>query len=291
MTAAAAVRLAHEGRLVLDDPLDGQLAPELLDRWRAFEDLPRTTPRQLLAHTSGLPNYFGDQAFAARVKREPDRSWRSGRIRRSRGRALGSRIFAPARASATPTPATSWSGFCSSRSPASRFTRSTASSSSTRSEWTGRGSRGTSHRGSRRWPTTTTASSIGPTISPTIDWAAGGLVTTGPDLTRFVRALWSEQILDSARLDELTQLDGRQRRFRLDTRCATSDYGLGTGPTRRGSRAARAHRLHRCLRVPRARVRRGAGRAPTTPRTSIAGRWWPRSAGNYSTSTSALGSL
>jgi CubicO group peptidase (beta-lactamase class C family) len=33
VTAAVAVRLAHEGRLILDDPLDGQLDPELLDRW------------------------------------------------------------------------------------------------------------------------------------------------------------------------------------------------------------------------------------------------------------------
>ena len=62
--------------------------PELLERWRAFEELPRTTPRQLLAHTSGLPNYFADEAFIARVRREPDRAWRSGRIRRPRGGAL-----------------------------------------------------------------------------------------------------------------------------------------------------------------------------------------------------------
>jgi D-alanyl-D-alanine carboxypeptidase len=43
------------------------------------------------------------------------------------------------------------------------------------------------------------------TISPTIDWAGGGLVTTAPDLASYVRALWSGQILDSSGLDELTR--------------------------------------------------------------------------------------
>jgi CubicO group peptidase (beta-lactamase class C family) len=41
------------------------------------------------------------------------------------------------------------------------------------------------------------------TISPTIDCAGGGLVTTAPDLARFVRALWSEQITGSQALGEL----------------------------------------------------------------------------------------
>ncbi len=43
------------------------------------------------------------------------------------------------------------------------------------------------------------------TVSPTIDWAGGGLVTTTSDLARFVRGLWSERILDSRALDELTR--------------------------------------------------------------------------------------
>jgi len=32
-------------------------------------------------------------------------------------------------------------------------------------------------------------------LSPTIDWAGAGLVTTAPELTSFVRGLWSWQIL------------------------------------------------------------------------------------------------
>jgi CubicO group peptidase (beta-lactamase class C family) len=128
VTAAVAIRLAHEGRLALDAPLAGQLAPELIDRWRALAALPRTTPRQLLAHTSGLPNYFTDQAFAARL---------------------------PAR---QPEAAHHYTG---------------------QLDWT--------------------------TVSPTIDWAGGGLVTTAPDLVRFVRALWSERVVGSRVLGEMTR--------------------------------------------------------------------------------------
>jgi CubicO group peptidase (beta-lactamase class C family) len=70
VTAVVTLSLAHQGRLALDDPLAGQLAPELLHRWRALDALPRTTPRQLLAHTSGLPNlghtgFIGAFAFHA----------------------------------------------------------------------------------------------------------------------------------------------------------------------------------------------------------------------------------
>jgi D-alanyl-D-alanine carboxypeptidase len=76
VTAAVAVRLAGEGRLALDEPLADQLAPTLLRRWSALGALPGTTPRQLLTHTSGVPNYFTDPAFLARLRAEPDRAWR-----------------------------------------------------------------------------------------------------------------------------------------------------------------------------------------------------------------------
>jgi CubicO group peptidase (beta-lactamase class C family) len=76
VTAAVAVRLAGERRLALDEPLADQLAPGLVERWRAFDALPGTTPRQLLAHTSGVPNYFREESFAARLREDPGRTWR-----------------------------------------------------------------------------------------------------------------------------------------------------------------------------------------------------------------------
>src|SRR3954453_15932868 len=75
VTATAAVRLAQEDRLALDEPLGDQLGSKLLERWRSLEALPHTTPRQLLAHTSGLPDYFQEEGFLARVRQEPSRAW------------------------------------------------------------------------------------------------------------------------------------------------------------------------------------------------------------------------
>jgi serine beta-lactamase-like protein LACTB, mitochondrial len=49
-TATAAAKLAEQGRLDLDAPVRAQL-PWLGDRW------PAITPRQLAAHSSGLPHY------------------------------------------------------------------------------------------------------------------------------------------------------------------------------------------------------------------------------------------
>ena len=107
VTAAVAVRLARQGRLALDEPLADPLAPELLYRWRALDALPRTTPRQLLAHTSGVPNYFRDEAFDVRVREEPGRAWRPVELV-DHAAAREPQASLPARASATPIPAT-WS--------------------------------------------------------------------------------------------------------------------------------------------------------------------------------------
>src|SRR5205085_11554025 len=76
VTAPVVVRLAAEGRLGLDEPLAAQLPAQLLQRWGALDPLGRTTPRQLLAHTSGVPNYFREESFAARLREAPGRAWR-----------------------------------------------------------------------------------------------------------------------------------------------------------------------------------------------------------------------
>jgi D-alanyl-D-alanine carboxypeptidase len=204
MTAAVAVSLAHQGRLALDEPLAGQLAPELLARWRALDALPRTTPRQLLTHTSGLPNYFTDQAFAVRLRQNRGRAWHPAElvdhaatygmprfppgegfeycdtgyvvtgilVEQATSQPLHEvyreLIFDPARMDST------WlEGYEPARQPEAAH----------------------HYTGDLDWTT----------ISPTIDWAGGGLVTTARDLTRFVRALWSERIIGSRARGELTQ--------------------------------------------------------------------------------------
>ena len=76
VTATVTVKLAHDGRLALDGPLADQFEPELFDRWRTFDVLPRITPRQLLAHTSGLPNYFTEEALSRSLRETPSRARR-----------------------------------------------------------------------------------------------------------------------------------------------------------------------------------------------------------------------
>jgi D-alanyl-D-alanine carboxypeptidase len=227
VTAAVAVSLAHQGRLALDEPLDGQLASELLHRWRALDALPRTTPRQLLAHTSGVPNYFNDEAFAARLREEPGRAWRPAELV-DHAAAYGTPHFPPGQSfeysdtgyvvtgilveQATGRPLhevyrelvfdpagmdTTWlEGYEPARKPEA------AHHYSGELDWT--------------------------TISPTIDWAGGGLVTTASDLTRFARALWSERILDSRALDELTQWTPAAS-FPPGHALRYERYGLGMG--------------------------------------------------------------
>jgi D-alanyl-D-alanine carboxypeptidase len=227
VTATVAVRLAHQGHLALDEPLADQLAPELLDRWSALDALPRTTPRQLLAHTSGLPNYFTDEAFAARLRENPGRAWRPAELA-DHAAAYGTPRFPPGQgfeycdtgyvvagilveqAAGQPLhevyrelvfdPLGMNSTWLEGNEPAR--TPEVAHHYTDELDWT--------------------------TISPTIDWAGGGLVTTAPDLARFVRALWSEQILGSRALGELTQWTPGAW-FPPGHRLRYERYGLGMG--------------------------------------------------------------
>jgi D-alanyl-D-alanine carboxypeptidase len=227
VTAAVAVRLAADGRVALDEPLADQLAPELLHRWRALDALPRTTPRQLISHTAGLPNYFTDEAFAERLREDPRRTWRpielvdhaaahgtpafppgegfeysdtgfviAGMlVEQTMGRQLHEVyreiVFDPLGMDAT------WlEGHEPSRRP------EVASHYSEELDWT--------------------------TISPTIDWAAGGLVTTAGDLARYVRGLWSRRIVEADGLGELTRWTPGAS-FPPGHRLRYERYGLGTG--------------------------------------------------------------
>jgi D-alanyl-D-alanine carboxypeptidase len=227
VTAAVAVRLAREGRLALDAPLAAQLAPELLQRWRALDALPRTTVRQLLAHTSGVPNYFGEKAFMARVREEPRRAWHPVELV-DHAAAHGTPSFPPGEGFAysdtgyvitgilveqiTGRPLhkvyrelvfdplgmdTTWlEGHEPARKPeaAHHYTEEL--------DWT--------------------------TLAPTIDWAGGGLVTTAPDLARFVRGLWSARIVDFRGLDELTRWTPGAS-FPAGHTLRYERYGLGIG--------------------------------------------------------------
>jgi D-alanyl-D-alanine carboxypeptidase len=227
VTAAVAVRLAGEGRLALDEPLADQLAPTLLHRWSALGALPGTTPRQLLTHTGGVPNYFTDAAFLAQLRVEPDRAWHPVElvdhaiehgtppflpgqgfqysdtgyvitgilVEQVMGRPLHEVyrdfVFGPLGMDRT---------WLEGQEPAR--THEAASHYSGGLDWT--------------------------TVSATIDWAGGGLVTTAPDLARYVRGLWSGRVVSSSGLEEMTRWTPGAS-FPSGHRVRYDRYGMGMG--------------------------------------------------------------
>jgi CubicO group peptidase (beta-lactamase class C family) len=91
--------------------------------------------------------------------------------------------------------------------------------------------------------------SIWTTISPTVDWAGGGLVTTAPDLARFVRGLWSERIVDADGLEDLTRwTPGAPIPPRHGLRYERYALGLGLNVLQAVG-VARPYWFHRRLRV------------------------------------------
>jgi D-alanyl-D-alanine carboxypeptidase len=227
VTATVAVRLAQQDRLALDGPLGDQLGSHFLERWRSLEALPRTTPRQLLAHTSGLPDYFHDEVFAAGLRRKPNRAWHPVELV-DHVAAHGTPHFPPGEGfrysdtgyvvvgilleQMTDQPlhalyrdlvfdplgmGTTW---LEGREPARDLD--------------------VAHHYSGELDMTT--------VSPTIDWAGGGLVTTAPDLARFVRGLWSRLILASDGLEQLTRWTAGAS-FPPGHAVRYDDYGLGIG--------------------------------------------------------------
>ena len=63
-TAALVMRLVERGRLALDESIAGRLPAHYIDALHRRDGVDRSgsiTPRNLLAHTSGLPDYFTDR--------------------------------------------------------------------------------------------------------------------------------------------------------------------------------------------------------------------------------------
>lgn len=73
--SAAALLLAHEGRLDLDELVAARFEGEDPEWVRRVPNAGRVTLRQLLSHRSGIPEYVYQAAFA-RDLADPERTWR-----------------------------------------------------------------------------------------------------------------------------------------------------------------------------------------------------------------------
>jgi D-alanyl-D-alanine carboxypeptidase len=204
VTAVVALHLAADGRLGLDEPLADQLSTDLLERWRAWEDLPQTTPRQMLTHTAGLPNYFGEDSFMARVREEPERLWRSVDLV-DHAAQYGTPSFRPGKGFEY-----SDTGFVVTGILVEQITGAALHEVYRELIFDPLGMDDTwleGHEPARRQEVAHhyTGEIDWTTFSPTIDWAGGGLVTTTADLGRYVRALWAGGIVSAAELEQLTR--------------------------------------------------------------------------------------
>lgn len=103
--ATTAMKLVEEGAFGLDEPIGHRLSASITDGLHALNGRERgagITPRQLLAHTSGLADYFSDGGttygppFVGLMLDEPDRLWRPVEILAWAKRNLQPR-FAPGR--------------------------------------------------------------------------------------------------------------------------------------------------------------------------------------------------
>jgi D-alanyl-D-alanine carboxypeptidase len=227
VTAVVTVKLSQKGQLSFDEPLGAQLDPALLERWRSLETLPWATPRQLLAHTSGMPNYFGEEAFFARVQENPSRPWDPVE--------LVDHVASRSAPEFAPGEGFSYSdtGFVVAGILIEQVTGQPLHSVYREAVFSPLGMETTWLEGHEPALVTDVAHHYHgdldmTTLSPTIDWAGGGLVTTAHDLSRFVRGLWSGLLLDSAGLEQMTDWTPSAS-FPSGHALRYDDYGLGLG--------------------------------------------------------------
>jgi D-alanyl-D-alanine carboxypeptidase len=238
VTAAAALTLVDRGHLHLDEPIARYLPATTVDRVHVLDGRSygaAITVRQLLDHTSGLPNFFSHPRVHEAI--------RDGRgLRRFTPSDLlelaidgGPPSFAPGLGREyTDT------GFLLAGLIIERLTSTPLQGAYRELVLDRAGMTDTWLESSDEAPRS------GPVMAheldgdditamdPTVDWAGGGLVSTVADLAAFLRSLRDGRLLTSAALGEMTRWTPGPAGF-------YDDYGLGLGRYRLGSRSAVGH--------------------------------------------------
>lgn len=233
VTSAAAVRLASEGVWSLDSPVAPFLPPpvaDLLGRLRGLRSPDELTIRRLLDHTSGVPDYFFDERFQARVRAEPNRTWRPPELAEA---ALDDAeiVFQPGAGFAYGDSGYVLVGLAIERVldlPLGDACRSRIFAplgmDSTYLEWhePPRG-RAVSHHYDGDVDLLP--------MNTSYDWAGGGLVTTVGDLVKFLHGLFGGALFDAEWLAEMTRWRD-ELHWKPDSSARYLRYGLGLGVNR-----------------------------------------------------------
>jgi D-alanyl-D-alanine carboxypeptidase len=226
VTATALLMLVDQGRCGLDDQTGLHLPGEVVDRFRNSEGRAygaTLTLRQLLDHTSGLPNYFLQPAILEAVRHG------SGR-RRFAPPDLLNLAAGEAAPSATPGLARTYTdtGFVLAGLIIESLTGQPLHEAYRDLVLDPAGMVDTwleSSSDAPRRPAISSHDLEGQDITgmdPTVDWAGGGLVSTAADLGAFLRALTGGQLVSSRSWSEMT-------RWQPGPEGYYDDYGLGLG--------------------------------------------------------------
>lgn len=233
VTAAAAVRLAAEGRWSLDDPAARYWSPEvtaLLAGLEGLDDVDALTLRRLLDHTAGVPDYFFEAGFQARLRSEPERTWRPAELVEA-AVAAKRLLFPPGTGFSYGDAAYVLAGLAIEGllgRPLADAYRSLVlaplAMDATYLEW---------HE-PRRGGEVSHPYEGGRDLQPantSYDWAGGGLVTTAGDLVRFLRGLFGGALFGRRWLGEMTGWRGGLS-WPPDSSARYLRYGLGIGVDR-----------------------------------------------------------
>ena len=238
VTATVAVMLDRQDVLSLDKPLGSQLDRELLARWGRFPALAATTPRQMLSHTAGLPSYF-DPDFVTQAARDPERRWEPLELADA-ALTTSEPLFEPGRGFSYSDTGFVLTGILieqQTRQPLHAVYRDLVfEPTGMDSTWLEGHEKPRRDRIANHYADDLDLASV----SPTIDWAGGGLVSTTADLSRFSSALWAGDLLDSAAQSELTRwTEGAS--FPPGHGLRYDRYGLGLGSIRVGKTELLGH--------------------------------------------------
>jgi D-alanyl-D-alanine carboxypeptidase len=226
MTATALLVLADQGHCRLDEPTGRYLPSDLVDRFhdstgRAYAAA--ITLRQLLDHTSGLPNFFSQPPILEAVQQGDGR-------RRFTPADLVDLAVAGEPPSSPPGTARAYTdtGFLLAGLIIEALTRRPLQEAYRELVLDPAGMADTWLESSSEAPR---RRAIAPHdfegqditgMDPTVDWAGGGLVSTAAGLAAFLRALTRGQLVSTAAWREMTRWQPGPAGF-------YDDYGLGLG--------------------------------------------------------------
>jgi D-alanyl-D-alanine carboxypeptidase len=230
VTAATALCLAADQIWNLDDPVCQYLPEnivEYLEIMAGQRGARRVTLQHLLGHSSGIPDYFFDTRFQDAVRHQPNRLWQPAELVEAAA-AVGGTHFYPGEGFSYGDSAyvligiaiENVLGCCLHKAYFSRVFKP-LNMHDTYLEWR---EDAKNMRLSHHYDGALDMRDI----NLSYDWAGGGLVSTGPDLTKFLHGIFGERLFAEEWVSQLSNWR-RHIGWRPGSSARYLRYGLGMG--------------------------------------------------------------